>query len=369
LYFVFPLLSILLLYKSLHRTALASCRLLLSFDPLRDPMNVLLAIDYHTIMVGRGYGYMNQIHLLEWLIQLVDIEVIPIWYRYGDKSSPTTYQCNILDLPNWAYSYALALFDMHKAMQCIDSDDDDIQIRVEEIKAKADIAIQGAMRRFPSVVGCILHKLEIDTTGRSFQRDWVTVLDQAAINARELIRHWHATTTDSSILSSTIRTTDVITKIFVEQSAKLYEQDDVLQWIYDNLVVIQTNVSTTTDVPIPPPPSAAIMRYANVDPADYTNKIQTLPPDANIIDNGLLAHAMTMDPRRPRYLRRNNRRDGRDDQDDILFDELGNPFLPQQASYFGPPTEAIDPDWPMTEVFLRSILPWTYVEGLPPPRR
>jgi Transcriptional repressor TCF25 len=328
-------------------------------------MNVLLTLDFHTIMVGRGYGYINQIHLLEWLIQLVDNELIPIWYQYGDETSPTTYRCNILDLPNWAYSYALALFELHKAMQFVDSDDE-IYIRIEETKAKADIAIQAAMYRYPSVVGCLLHKLEIDTSGRSFQRDWVTVLDHAVVHARELVRHWNTTSADPYILSSTIQSADLITKIFVEQSAKLYELDDVLQWMYDNLAILQAK-ETTTDMPIAP--SAAIMRYANADPADYASRIQTLPPDAIIIDNGLLAHAMTMDPRRPRYIRRNNRRDGRDDIDDIQYDELGNPFLPQRASYFGPPTEAIDPDWPMTEVFLRSILPWTYVEGLPPPRR
>ena len=363
---------------SLNRTALATCRLLLSFDPLRDPMNVLLALDYHAIMVSRRYGYRDQIQLLKWLIQLVDDNIIPIWFQ--DKniaSNPKTYCGTLLDLPNWSYSYALALFDLQKAMQCVESEDGNDAVRIEEVKVKADTAIQTAMSQYPSVIGYLLHNLEIDTTGRSFQRDWITVLDHATTKARELIRHWYNITDDTIVLSATIKACDLISKIFAELNAKLYGDDDVLQWLYDNLVILKARESGATNdawinIPVPSP---AILRYANVDPNDYSTKVQTMPPDANIIDNGLLAHAMIIDPRRPRYLRRNqrqqNQHDG-DDLDNIQYDEWGNPFLPQQraaTAYFGPPTEVIDPDWPMAEVFLRSILPWNYVDGLPPPRR
>lgn len=341
-------------------------------------MHVLLALDYHTIMVCRRYGYNDQINLLNWLIRLVDDGTIPI--RHQDEkiaSHPQTYYGTLLDLPNWSYSYALALFDLQKTMQYIESEDESHVARVEEVRIKADIAIQNAMNRFPSIIGYLLHNLEIDTTGRSFQRDWVTVLDHVTGKARELICHWYNVTTDSIVLSATVKACDLISKIFAEQNAKLYGDDDVLQWLYDNLVILKEKESTatTTGCQRAPIPNPAILRYANVDPSDFSTKVQTLPPEANIIDNGLLAHAMIIDPRRPRYLRRNQRRDDRDDDNDdidnILYDELGNPFLPQQrtATYFGPPTEAIDPDWPMAEVFLRSILPWNYVEGLPPPRR
>ena len=369
---------------SLNRTALATCRLLLSLDPLRDPMNVLLALDYHAIMVSRRYGYnIDQINLLNWLIQLVDGGNIPIWYQDEKIASHSTTHCgSLLDLPNWSFSYALALFELQKTMQYLESDDESHGFRVEEVRMKADIAIQNAMSRFPSVIGYLLQNLEIDTTGRSFQRDWVTVLDHTTCKARDLVRHWYNITTDSIILSAAVKACDLISKIFAEQNAKLYGDDDVLQWLYDNLVILKEKESTVppTEIAIAPILNPAILRYANVDPNDFSTKIQTLPPDANIIDNGLLGHAMIIDPRRPRYLRRNqrrNERDGGDNDDDnidnIQYDELGNPFLPQQlraaATYFGPPTEAIDPDWPMAEVFLRSIFPWNYVEGLPPPRR
>ena len=36
----------------------------------------------------------------------------------------------------------------------------------------------------------------------------------------------------------------------------------------------------------------------------------------------------------------------------------------------GPPTEIVDPDWPIMEVFWRSFMPWAHVEGVaPPPNR
>jgi hypothetical protein len=336
-----------------------------------------LTLDYHTIVVSRGYNYNKQIELLTWLIELVDKNHITIWYQ-DKEDSLKSYNCGVLDLPNWSYSYALALFDLSRAMQFVESDNNDDSSDIfAEIKMKADAAIQNAMNRYPSVVGHLLQNLEIDTTGRSFQRDWVTVLDYATAHSRRLVRLWHNTAPDLLNLSASLNVCDLIAKIFVEQNGKLYGNEEVLQWMYNNLCVLKEKGSNDTvsdnDSKMPNSPNPAILRYANVDPADYRNKIQQLPPDANIIDNGILAHAMTMDSRRPRYLRRNNQRRRNDDddfEDDIRYDEFGNPIIPQRtAPYFGPPTHVVDPDWPMAEVFLRSILPWNHVEGIPPPRR
>ena len=40
--------------------------------------------------------------------------------------------------------------------------------------------------------------------------------------------------------------------------------------------------------------------------------------------------------------------------------ELGG----NQSLFAGPPTERIDPDWPLLEIFWRSALPWAYVDGV-----
>jgi Transcriptional repressor TCF25 len=327
-------------------------------------MNVLLALDYYTITVGRGYVYTDQINLLGWLIQLVDSELIQIWYRSSNEATSAVYKCSLLDLPNWAYSYALALFDLCKALEAVDNNDENDDSMLN-IKSKANVAIQEAMSRYPSVVGHLLHNLVIDTTGRSFRRDWVTVLDKTAARARELVREWHSTSTDSSVLSATLRTCDLVAKIYVQQNAKLYGDEDVLQWMYDNLLELQTEVRTN----VPAAPSPAIMRYSKADPADYDVKIQTLPLDADVIDDGLVAHAMIINPNRPRYVRRQARRNDRENNDNIHNAALGNHMHQHQTPFFGPPTEMIDPDWPMAEVFWRSLLPWNYVEGIPPPRR
>jgi Transcriptional repressor TCF25 len=347
----------------LHPTSLAACRLLLSLDPLRDPLNVLLSLDYHAIAVGRDYGYKSQIYLLRWLVDLVDLDLIHIWYRDKDEGSSTSYRCSLLDLPNWAYSHALALFDLHNAIKN-GGNDIEVMDTFEIIKCKADSAIQRAISRYPAVVGCLLHNLDGDTTGRSFHRDWLPVLEKISLRERALVSSWHSTSQASLILSATLQTCDLITKIYVQQSTRLYADDSVVQWVYDNLVDLLSKEQL-----LPDPPNPAILRYASVDPTDYDVKFQMIPPDVNAIDVGLLAHALLVNPNRPRYLRRPLRTD--DDQlNEVEVHEglFGNRTHHLRSSFFGPPTEMVDPDWPMLEVFWRSLLPWNFVEGMPPPR-
>lgn len=326
-------------------------------------MNVLLALDYHAIAMSRGGSFTDKKSILRWMISLVDSDLIQIWYR-----DTATYKCSLLDLPNWAYSYALALFQLHKSFEFALVDDD---VDPADIKRRANAAIQQAMSRFPSVVGHLLHGLEVDTTGRSFQRDWVTVLDVATARSRELVRDWHTASKDTVVLSATLQTCDLVTKIFVQQNAKLWGDDEVLQFMYENLKELQS--LDGADIPLPPCP--AIMRYAGADPADYDNKIQTLPPDANIINPGLVARAMIVNPNLPRLLRNQMQQqrgggrgfDENHDRGDVMVDANGNRMI--QRHFFGPPTQIVDPDWPMVEVFWRSFLPWNHVEGIPPPRR
>lgn len=344
----YSLLFLALTPPSLSRTALAASRLVLSMDPLRDPMSILLALDTHAIATSRGGGSVDQKMILCWMIDMVESDLIRIWHR----NTETDQKCDLLNLPNWAYSYALALF----LMRSVEENGD-----LTDIKRRSDEAIQLALSRFPSVVGLLLQSLEVDTTGRSFKRDWITVLDFATARWRQLVRDWHAVSKDNVVLAATLQTCDLVIQIFVQQNAKQWGDDDILQWIYDNMKVLQSQVFDP-----PPPPSPAIMRYACADPADYDNKLQMLPPDANIINPGLLAHAMVVNPNRPRFLRPMQQR-GDGDGGDLVLDANGN-RVPQRH-LLGPPIHHVDPDWPMVEVFWRSFLPWNHVEGIPPPRR
>lgn len=345
----------------LSRTALASSRFLLALDPLRDPMNVLLALDCHAVSVA-AVGGAEQRRILQWLVDLVDSDVIRIFYRDNDAGQ-TPYQCGVRDLPNWAYTYSLALFLLSRLSQELDEEDPQGEsVRADEFKNRADESICHALIRFPSVVGLLLESLEVDTTGRSFQRDWVVVLDFCSDWDRQIRCHWHSGT---ALSSSTLQTCDRIIRIFVRQCAKLWSEDAVLQWLYDNL---QRVLSSKGSAP-PTEASPALLRYADADPADYDSRIQQFPPDAaaNVVDPGLVAHAMAIHPNRPRFVRmqRHPRRGG--ENNDFVLDD-GNRAR-RRDPLLGPPTQNIDPDWPMLEVLWRSFLPWNRVEGIPPPRR
>ena len=329
----------------LPRTALAVSRYTLSLDPLRDPMGLLLAMDHFALAT-------NLTAIDQWLVQLVDSNQIQICYIDTEKQR-RIYRCELLGLPNWMYSYALAL---HRLCQ---------ENPTEEAEKRANEALRNAINRFPAVVGQLLQENEVDTTGRSFRRDWVTVLDFSTERARKLYNEWSASSVpgvDAVDMAATLQVTELIVKIFVMQNAKQWSDDGVLQWLYDNL----KELKKTAPLDAPEPPSLALMRYAEVDPANYDNKIPQFPPEANIIDPNLLAHAMMIDPNRGRFLRRENRPDlGEPRNGGDFVQGMGNP----QFMFAGPPTNVINPDWPLVEVFWRSFFPWNRVEGIPPPRR
>jgi Transcriptional repressor TCF25 len=331
-----------LLFDRLTRSALALSRYILSLDPLRDPTGVLLALDHYALAS-------DEVVYDQWLVELVESDSIQVWYR--DEGTGLAYRCGLLELPNWAFSYALALFrNQYNAPSDVP-------------RLKADEAIQKAMSRFPAVVGLLLQDNEVDTTGRSFRRDWSPVLDFAWDRSRHLRNAWlSASNSDTISVSATLQASELIVKIFVKLNARLWGRDEVLQWMYSNLKILQS-----TNPGLPVQPDLALVRYIGCDPSDFDNIVHTLPPDVNIIDAGLIAHAMAMVPNRPRLLRRMQRGAGADVDEHVIggndFRNTANPILG------GPPTHVVDPDLPLAEVFWRSFLPWSRVEGVPPPRR
>jgi len=335
---------------------------LLSLDPLRDPKGILLILDKHALTVSRGGNVADEVKTLQWLIRLVESEAIALCYR----DSGQTYRCGLLELPNFSYSYSLALFLLHQASELTAVE----VMEGEDIKQKADDALQTAISRYPLVVDLLLKQLETDTTGRSFRRDWVTVLDFAKDRGRQLAREWHSQSSNDTVaLSATMQACDLVIQIFVQQNASLWGRDDVQQWLYENLKVVQSKAAAG-ELPLPSTPNSAIMRYGDADPNDYDTKIQTLPPEAAPIDPGLVAHALQMDRNRRRLIRNNNGRQAGEQQQDAFEMLDANGIRVQQRQHLlGPPTHHVDPDWPFLEVFWRSFLPWNHVDGVPPPRR
>ena len=315
---------------------MAVSRFILSLDPLRDPMGVLLAIDH--------YALASNLELYDqWLVNFVENEAIRI--RYRDNDTMTSYDCKLLDLPNWAFSYALACFRLRDANN-----------HTEDVDSKANRAIRDAMNRFPRVVGLLLEKNEVDTTGRSFCRDWITVLNYSTDREKRLRNEWYGSGSgiDTIALSATLQSCDLIIGIFVKQNAKLWGDSEVLQWVYGNMEQLKT-----VDFQNPGPPSPALMRYAGCVPSDYDNKFEQLPQDANLVDPGLIAQAMVVDPNRPRFLRGIDR--GAQVGAHRIADGMA---VPRPAAILGRPVHVVNPDWPLIEVFWRSFLPWNTVEGV-----
>lgn len=113
--------------RACSRTALEVAKLILSFDPENDPLAMILAIDYYAL---RAQQY-------EWLIQL---------YNEWESSN------NLSQLPNMAYSFALALFyhDNSSAGGKL-----------------ADDALQYALMMFPGVLMPLLEELQVQVDSRA----------------------------------------------------------------------------------------------------------------------------------------------------------------------------------------------------------
>ena len=332
-------------------TSLAVSRYILSLDPLRDPMGVLLTLDYFVLSSMKEED-------ARFLVDLVDSGTVRLHHKEGDR----TYCGELTDMPNMAFNHALALFRLK------DSDDNDIALSYSD---RADTALREALRKFPPVLELLLEKNEVDTTGRSFRMDWPTVLahfrqmTEAASSAKPSATE----ASDIDSLQQRAMATGAgahAIKIFIQRSHKLWSGDDVLRWLYDDAcAVIEESKGKDGNggVQVPTSFHPALIRYMRVDPADYEDAFTTLPADANPLDPALVAPALALDPNRRRLGRRMPRGGGMDGGD---LNDLQQQLL-QMAGVAGGADGMvmIDPDLPLAEVFWRSLMPWAHVEGVP----
>uniref|UniRef100_A0A182LS00 Transcription factor 25 n=1 Tax=Anopheles culicifacies TaxID=139723 RepID=A0A182LS00_9DIPT len=108
--------------RACSRTALEVAKLILSFDPVNDPLAMILIVDYYAV---RAKQY-------EWLVTL---------YEEWDATN------NLSQLPNMAYSYAMALFHLKRP-------------------EAADKALQYALLMFPGVLRPLMDELSIQADSR-----------------------------------------------------------------------------------------------------------------------------------------------------------------------------------------------------------
>lgn len=119
--------------RACARTALEVAKLILTFDPITDPLAMILVIDYYAL---RAKQY-------EFLVQL---------YDEWENSN------NLSQLPNMAYSYALALFYLNK--------NGNLEL--------ADKAIQYAVLMFPGVVKPLLDQVQVQVDPRANSHKYIS---------------------------------------------------------------------------------------------------------------------------------------------------------------------------------------------------
>ncbi|KAL9185532.1 hypothetical protein ACHAXT_003309 [Thalassiosira profunda] len=347
-----------------HDSALATGRFLLSLDPLRDPMGVLLILDYYALASRRTVLAVGEGGEVEagaaFIVNLVESDLIAIHFK--DPLTDRHHRCRLLDMPNWAYSYALAL---HRLSM---NEDDDSEESYEE---RAQEALVGALEKFPVILPKVLTMNKINTKDRSFRMDWPAILphfggdtDEANAPSNNTVEERVSKASGGHLCS-----------IFVQRCHKLWKEDSVVQWMFQcaEKVVQKRLDGTESDESMPPMTSTfspALARYAQCDPSEYEDAFRTFPPEAIALDPNIVAPAMALGPgRRGRLFRRGQQHQrgaaamaGMEGQDPLEAVRqilgLGNG---------GGAADVLDPDSPLLQLYLQSLLPWAQVEGVRPP--
>jgi len=259
-------------------------------------------------------------------------------------------KCTLRSMPNWSYSYALALYKLSFMMTTYEEE--------EALKVKANEALKQSILSYPSIPKLLLEKNKINITGRSFQTDWSVIISP--------LREIHEDNeqnimTFGSLGKDLVTAKDKIISIFVERSHKLWSSDDVVKWLYD---CCQEVVSSEKPKHIADDDSFALIRYGKINVDDFQDSFPNIPI-ANGLDPRLVDAAMNFRPNTRRMLRMPNQRGG----EGIHFDETQRVRDEQNRVLFGTGRDGmdvIDPDLPFVEVFLRSLMPWNRVDGVPP---
>lgn len=307
-------------------------------DPLRDPAGVLLVMDCYALST------MQKEHDM-FLIKMVESDKIQLYYENKESGNAVG---KLLDLPNWAYSYALALYRLEKPNGSQSS---------FVGKTTSTEALVSAIQTFPAIVEQLLIKTDQDVFGRSMETNWPTLLN----SLRSMDSHPNDNSNyDAVVYNASKYACDLVSKIFVERNCTLWAGNEVLKWLHNAAVEAIARGEKQALCPSP-----ALQRYSSIDPQIFDTRERLLPDEANPLDPALLEMCLVVDQNRRRFLRRGDRV-GQPNPLDLLENPARNHA--DGLALGGRAVQQIDPDSPMLEVFLQSMLPWNHVEGLPPPR-
>ena len=275
--------------------------------------------------------------------------------------------------------------------------DSDGESSSEQYQERAEEALVHALRTFPMVLPKLLAMNNVDVEDRSMIMDWASILPlyNADANGTNNIA-----TNDTVEGRVTRASGEHLVRIFVQRCHKLWKEDDLVKWMFHcaHRVIMEhqeqeqmrlaSTPSTTTDAaedatsttgPSSPMTSAfspALARYAQCDPSEYEDAFRTFPPEAIALDPNIVAPAMVLGPNgRRRFLRQRGQqqqqqqqlqREAGQGQDplEIIRRLLG---LGNDDGGLGD-VEVLDPDSPLLQLYLQSLLPWAQVEGVRPPR-
>lgn len=167
--------------RACYRTSLEFCKLLLSLDPEGDPLAMILSIDFYALK-SREY---------EWFIKFCNL--------WEDSR-------NLIQLPNVAYSLALAHFRL-------------------ENKTDADTLLQNALIMFPGVLKILLEKCSIQTDTKVMCHDFFNSKAQA----------------------DTSPALEKLQKLYVVRSFHLWKEADILPWLEECVHAVLNRVESKDD--------------------------------------------------------------------------------------------------------------------------
>ncbi|OXU28086.1 hypothetical protein TSAR_013885 [Trichomalopsis sarcophagae] len=167
--------------RACYRTSLELCKLLLSLDPEGDPLAVVLMIDFYAI---RSKEY-------EWFCEFCNL-----WENSR----------NLQQLPNIAYSLALAYFHLGK-------------------QETADELLQNALIMFPGVLNPLLDKCSINTDSKVKFHEFFTTKAE----------------------SSTPPALDKLQTLYIARSFHLWKEAEILPWLEKNVNIVFQRVDSKDD--------------------------------------------------------------------------------------------------------------------------
>ncbi|KAL7287625.1 hypothetical protein TKK_0018270 [Trichogramma kaykai] len=189
--------------RTLYRTSLELCKLLLSLSQPLDPLAVILMLDFYAI---KSEQY-------EWFIEFCDL-----WQE----------KRNLSKLPNIAFGLALSHFHVYKKLLNSKPKSEDVRQKNEKIanehKKIADELLQTALIRYPGVLLPLLEAIKMDPGQMVLSNEYF---------------QYNAKLTTSGGLQQ-------VQELFINRSYHVWKNKDVLLWLENqyNAVIARINVET-----------------------------------------------------------------------------------------------------------------------------